>query len=128
MAVPTAPAGPSVALKPEPVVPRAVETKAMPQATIKLQPAPAAAARKIGESAASANATNATATTIPTTPAKISSKGKDDVPENLDLSETPDEIEEETAAASGLPLPLVIAVAAFALVAFGIQLWTFLLS
>jgi len=112
-------------------VPRAVETKAMPQATIKLQPAPAAAARKIGESAASANATNATnatATTIPTTPAKISSNGKGDVPENLELSETPDEIEEETAAASGLPLPLVIAVAAFALVAFGIQLWTFLLS
>ena len=117
-----------MALKPEPVVPRAVETKAMPQATIKLQPAPAAAARKIGESAASANATTATATTIPTTPAKISSNGKGDVPENLELSETPDEIEEETAAASGLPLPLVIAVAAFALVAFGIQLWTFLLS
>ena len=122
------PAVPSVALKPEPVVPRAAETKAMPQATIKLQPAPAAAARKIGESAASANATTATTTTTPTTPAKISSKGKSDVPENLDLSETPDEIEEETASSSGLPLPLVIAVAAFALVAFGIQLWTFLLS
>ena len=106
-------------------MPRAVETKAMPQATIKLQPAPAAAARKIGESAASANATTPT---TPSTPAKISSKGKGDVPENLDLSETPDEIEEETASSSGLPLPLVIAVAAFALVAFGIQLWTFLLS
>lgn len=119
------PAVPSVALKPEPVVPRAAETKAMPQATIKLQPAPAAAARKIGESAATVTATT---TTIPTTPAKISSKAKGDIPENLDLSETPDEIEEETASSSGLPLPLVIALAAFALVAFGIQLWTFLLS
>jgi hypothetical protein len=94
----------------------------MPQATIKLQPAPAAAARKIGESAISATVTT------PTSPAKISGKAAGDLPENLNLSESPDEVEKEVVSSSGLPFPLVIAAAALALVAFGIQLWTFLLS
>ena len=111
-----------MALKPAPVVPRASEIKAMPQATIKLQPAPAAAARKPG---AAPSATSEPATTS-TTPAKISGKAVDDVPKNLNLSKSTDEIEEETASSSGLSLPLVIAVAVLALVAFGIQLWTFL--
>jgi hypothetical protein len=107
------------------VIPRASEIKAMPQATIKLQPAPAAAARKIGEPAPSV--ASATAPTS-TTPAKISGKAAGGIPEKLNLSESPDEIEKETASSSELPLPLLISVAALALVAFGIQLWTFLLS
>ncbi|MCE9587234.1 MAG: hypothetical protein K8R57_02845 [Verrucomicrobia bacterium] len=97
----------------------------MPQATIKLQPAPAAAARKIGESTPSVTSSIATTST---TPAKISGKAVGDVPKNLNLNKSPDEIEKETASSSELPLPLLISVAALALVAFGIQLWTFLLS
>jgi len=95
----------------------------MPQATIKLQPAPAAAARKIGDAVPAA--TPATAPK-PNTPAKALEKSSGDHPEGLKLSVNPDEEEEATSSASELPLPLVLAAALLALAAFGIQLWTFL--
>jgi hypothetical protein len=111
-----------VALKPEPVTPSAAETKAMPQATIKLQPAPAAAARKKGDAAPAAPAT----TPKPGALAKAPEKSSGDHPEGLKPSVNPDEEEEATSSASELPLPLVLAAALLALAAFGIQLWTFL--
>ena len=99
----------------------------MPQATIKLQPAPAAAARKVGDTVPPA-ATSAPAVATPA--AASSTKPAAKAPElSENLAETSDvetNEEEESYSSSELPLPFLIAAAALALIAFGIQLWTFL--
>lgn len=87
----------------------------MPQATIKLQAAPApAAARK---------STPVTASPAP------SAKGEEAKPAKASREESLDDGHAEAEEASvdgGLPVPLLIAAAALAVVAFAVQLWTFL--
>jgi hypothetical protein len=86
----------------------------MPQATIKLQPAPApAAARKPAVAATEASAEGKKDSAVPA-PKNVESK-----PANLG------EVEEAVPAGS-VPLPFLIAAAALAMIAFGVQLWTFL--
>jgi len=96
----------------------------MPQATIKLQPAPAAAVqRKPVEPAPAAVASPIAAKAPEKSVDKAEPKGSTKVEAKAE-----DEEEEEIEPpASEIPFPLVIAVAVLALAAFGIQLWTYLL-
>jgi hypothetical protein len=98
----------------------------MPQATIKLQPAPAAAARKVGDVTPVAAASVPATVTAAKTFVKPDSKAPQSSANPAEASDEDIEAEEESTSSSDLPLPLVIGVAALALVAFGIQLWTFL--
>jgi hypothetical protein len=105
------------ALKPEPIA-QPAPAKPMPQATIKLQvaPAPAAAVRKPIVSETASVSSDA-----------ASPKG----PLKDTVTEAPASVVEaadhaENSASSDVPMPILIAAAALALVAFGIQLWTFL--
>jgi hypothetical protein len=80
----------------------------MPQATIKLQQAPApASAQKIS------------------TPAPTVALKKGVVAKPAEAVASDDE-EDQTASGEALPLPLLLASAALALIAFGIQLWAFI--
>jgi len=91
----------------------------MPQATIKLQPAPAASAvRKPAEASPAVAATAAKAPEKPD--AKVDNTKVDSQDDGADTDT------DTESSSSELPTGLVIAVAALALVAFGIQLWTFL--
>ena len=98
----------------------------MPQATIKLQPAPAAAARKVGDSSPVAAASVPATATVAKTSEKPDSKAPQSAGNPAEASDEDVDVEEESTSSSDLPLPLIIGVAALALVAFGIQLWTFL--
>jgi hypothetical protein len=83
----------------------------MPQATIKLQTAPAPVVAK---------------KPIVSAPAK--SQENDDMEPKDDLKKeaTLPSIDDEETSAVGVPMPLLMAAAALAFVAFAIQLWTFL--
>jgi hypothetical protein len=93
----------------------------MPQATIKLQvpPASAAAIRKPVVSEAPGVSSDDTA-------AKSSPSLPKAATEAAPASVSEAEESDEDGGASALPIPLLIAAAALALIAFGIQLWTFL--
>lgn len=84
----------------------------MPQATIKLQtaPVPAAAGRTVSPSALP----------VATSIEKIGEKTAPVV------APSEPETDEEDSAGSEIPMPFILAAAAITLVAFGIQLWTFL--
>jgi hypothetical protein len=97
----------------------------MPQATIKLQPAPAAAALRKPAEAAPATPAATAASTAPAAPTAKASNKVDAKAVVLNTAKD-DEDSETEVAASEIPFPLVIAVAALAFIAFGIQLWTFL--
>lgn len=89
----------------------------MPQATIKLQPAPApAAARKPAVPATGASAEGKKDSVAPA-PKTVESKPA--------ITGEVAKVEEDASAGS-VPLPFLIAAAALALIAFGVQLWTFL--
>ena len=90
----------------------------MPQATIKLQvaPAPAAAVRKpiVSET-----------TSVSSDDASPKGPLKDNAAESsVSVVEAADH--EGNSPAAEVPMPILIAAAALALIAFGIQLWTFL--
>jgi hypothetical protein len=104
---------PSEALKPE-SIPQEPPVKPMPQATIKLQVAPAPASSL---KSAPPVTTTKEAGTAPQKPASLTPVIEEKEEEAGD---------EDAAATSGIPLPLLIAAAALALLAFGIQIWTYL--
>ena len=92
------------ALRPQSITPL-VAAKPMPQATIKLQQAPApAAARKPAFDAAL----------------------KDDKSENIATESESDVYNDNVDSNLELPMPILIAAAVLALVAFGIQIWTYI--
>ena len=86
----------------------------MPQATIKLQPAPAPASARKPAVPATVSSAEGKKDSVVQAPKKVESK-----PPNLG------EVEEAVSAGS-VTLPFLIAAAALALIAFGVQLWTFL--
>ena len=90
----------------------------MPQATIKLQvaPAPAAAVRKpvVSETASVSSDDESPKVPLKDNAAKVP----------VSVVEAADH--EGNSAAGEVPMPILIAAAALALIAFGIQLWTFL--
>lgn len=90
--------------------------KPIPQATIKLQSAPAPAAARKPVVAVSEVPIDGKKETAEPAPKKVGSK-----PADLEEEE-----EEEVEPAGAIPLPFLLAAAALALIAFGIQLWTFL--
>lgn len=92
--------------------------KPIPQATIKLQSAPAPAAARKPVVAVSEVPIEGKKETAEPAQKKVGSKP-------ADLDEQEDE-EEEEVSAGAIPLPFLLAAAALALIAFGIQLWTFL--
>jgi len=101
----------------------------MPQATIKLQPAPAAAALRKPAEATPVTPAATAASTAPAAPTAKASNKVDAKSVVLDTAKDDEEEESDSeteVAASEIPFPLVIAVAALAFIAFGIQLWTFL--
>jgi hypothetical protein len=100
------------ALKPEPVA-APVPAKPMPQATIKLQPAPAPAVRKPAASdLAKPDSLN-------------KPQAKDSKAEETHLTEGRQEVDTGHAV-SDIPLPLLLAAVVLAFVALGIQIWTFI--
>jgi hypothetical protein len=89
----------------------------MPQATIKLQPAPAPASARKPASAPAGVPAEGKKDSEAQPPKKVESK-----PANLGEAGKM----EEAVSAGSVPLPFLLAAAALALIAFGIQLWTFL--
>ena len=95
----------------------------MPQATIKLQqaPAPATAVRKpaaaVASDAAKADNDGKPVEVKPSAPASKVAEAT--------LSESVDEVDAGDDS-SGIPLPFLIAAAVLALAALGIQIWTFI--
>ena len=86
----------------------------MPQATIKLQPAPAPAAARKPTVAATEASAEGKKDSEAQAPKKVESK-------TGEVGKV-----EEAVSVGSVPLPFLIAAAALALIAFGIQLWTFL--
>lgn len=122
-AVPAAPSvQPSQALKPESVAP-ATAVKPMPQATIKLQPAPAPAA------AASRKPSSPASSEVSKPDEKADAKARKATPalkigEHVHPQRGDEELSE--AEAAEVPLTFLIAAAVLSLAALAIQLWTFL--
>jgi hypothetical protein len=109
---PTAPG--SLPLKPQPVA-ESAPAKPIPQATIKLQaaPAPAIARKPI-----------APVTEVPADGKKDASAPAPKKAEFKPLTEEGDG--EDEVSSGAVPLPFLLAAAALALLAFAIQLWTYL--
>jgi hypothetical protein len=109
--VPTSPS--ATPIKPQAVA-ESAPAKPIPQATIKLQPAPAPAAARKPASAPAGVPVEGKKDSEAQAPKKVESKP-------ASLSEA-----EEAVSTGSVPLPFLLAAAALALIAFGIQLWTFL--